>query len=63
MNIDVENGLPYVSMTLTHQGHVLLDSGSAGSIFATDSVSEIALHFKSHDEVSAQEARLFKKSA
>ena len=57
MNIHVENGLPYVTVTLTHRGqdfvfsHVLLDTGSAGSIFPTDAVLAIGLHFEALDGV------------
>ena len=49
MNIQVREGLPYVTVTLLHGGqqldlaNVLLDTGSAGTLFAADQVLAIGL--------------------
>ena len=49
MKIRIKNGLPYISATLTHHSqsvtlkNVLLDTGSAGTIFSTDRVAVIGL--------------------
>ena len=46
MKIRLQDGLPYVTVSLTYRGqqiilkNVLLDTGSAGTIFATDKVIE-----------------------
>ena len=47
MNIDIRDGLPFIAVTLTHRGQsltlqrVLLDTGSAGSLFATEDLLNI----------------------
>jgi hypothetical protein len=49
MKIRVQEGLPYVTVSLTYRGQqitlekVILDTGSAGTIFPTDRVSAIGL--------------------
>ncbi|MCC6500430.1 MAG: retropepsin-like domain-containing protein [Anaerolineales bacterium] len=57
MKIRIKNGLPYVSATLIHHSQrvtlkqVLLDTGSAGSIFSTDKVAEVGLTYEPEDLV------------
>ena len=49
MKIKVTEGLPFVTVTLVYQGkqltieNVLLDTGSAGSIFSIDQVDALNL--------------------
>jgi hypothetical protein len=49
MKIRVQEGLPYVTASLTYQGQqitlekVILDTGSAGTVFSADKVSAIGL--------------------
>jgi len=55
MKIRVKNGLPHVSSTITYRRqrvtlkNVLLDTGSAGTIFSTDKVSGIGLMYEPDD--------------
>lgn len=57
MKIRIKNGLPYVSATLAHRRqrvtlkNVLLDTGSAGTIFSTDKVATIGLTYEPDDFV------------
>jgi len=57
MKIRIKNGLPYISATLVHHGqhvtlkNILLDTGSAGSIFSTDKVAGIGLTYEPDDFV------------
>ncbi len=57
MKIRLQDGLPYVTASLTYQGHqlslenVLLDTGSAGAIFPTDKVVTIGLEYAPDDMV------------
>lgn len=57
MRIRIKNGLPYISATLIHHSqrvtlkNVLLDTGSAGSIFSTDKVAGIGLTYEPEDLV------------
>lgn len=57
MKIHVKGGLPYISATLFHRGqqitlrNVLLDTGSAGTIFSTDKINEIGLTYEPDDLV------------
>jgi len=57
MKIRIKNGLPYVSVSLNHKGcqitldNVLLDTGSAGSIFSADSLLNIGLKLEVNDSV------------
>lgn len=57
MKIRIRNGLPYISATLIHHSQrvtlkqVLLDTGSAGSIFSTDKVAEVGLTYEPEDLV------------
>ncbi len=57
MRIRIKNGLPYISATLIHHSqrvnlkNVLLDTGSAGSIFSTDKVAGIGLTYEPNDFV------------
>jgi len=57
MNIQVRDGLPYVTITLLHGGqqldlaYVLLDTGSAGTLFAADQVLAVGLQYEADDPV------------
>ncbi len=57
MKIQLRDGLPYITASLTYQGqqlsfkNVLLDTGSAGTIFSTDSVLTIGLTYEPDDMV------------
>jgi Aspartyl protease len=57
MNIQVRDGLPYVTVTLLYGGrqldlaNVLLDTGSAGTFFAADQVLAIGLQYEADDPV------------
>ena len=57
MNIRLLDGLPFVNITLVYHGHelqleyVLLDTGSAGSIFAAGRLYEIGIAYLPTDEV------------
>jgi Aspartyl protease len=57
MNIQVRDGLPYVTITLLHGSqqldlaNVLLDTGSAGMLFAADQVLAIGLQYEADDPV------------
>ncbi len=55
VRIELRSGLPFVPVRLRHGEHelelhdVLLDTGSAGTLFATDSVSRIGLVYEPED--------------
>lgn len=57
MNIRIQSGLPYVNITIQYQNqqielqNVLLDTGSAHCIFATDSLSPLGLQYEPNDIV------------
>ncbi len=57
MKIRVRHGLPYVMATLSYKGQkltlddVILDTGSAGTIFSAEKVSEIDLVPEPHDVI------------
>jgi hypothetical protein len=57
MNIRIRDGLPYISVSLTHQGRsltikdVLIDTGSAGTLFSADTMLEIGVQLEPHDQV------------
>ena len=57
MKIRLQDGLPYVATTLLHHGrqlelhNVLLDTGSAGTIFSADQVLSIGLQYEVEDIV------------
>jgi hypothetical protein len=57
MNIQVRDGLPYVTVTLLYGGQqldladVLLDTGSAGTLFAADQVLAVGLQYEADDPV------------
>ncbi len=57
MNIRLLDGLPFVAASVFYNGrelvleHVLLDTGSAGSIMAADRLSEIGLTYAANDEL------------
>ena len=57
MNIQVRDGLPYVTVTLLCGGqqldlaNVLLDTGSAGTLFAADQVLAVSLQYEADDPV------------
>ena len=57
MNIQVRDGLPYVTITLLHGGqqldlaNVLLDTGSAGTLFSADQVLAVGLQYEADDPV------------
>lgn len=55
MNIDVRHGLPYIKVTICYRGeelhlqNVLLDTGSAGTIFSADAVDAIGVKIEPSD--------------
>lgn len=57
MRIRLENGLPYVTVSLSHRSQelelakVLLDTGSAGTIFSADRVLDLGLAYEADDTV------------
>ena len=57
MNIQVRDGLPDVTVTLLYRGqqldlaNVLLDTGSAGTLFAADQVLAVGLQYEADDPV------------
>jgi len=57
MNIQVRDGLPYVTITLLHGSqqrdlaNVLLHTGSVGALFAADQVLAVGLQYEAHDPV------------
>lgn len=57
MKIELRNGLPFVQATITHAGkqmqfgNVLVDTGSASTIFATDQLLLLGVHYAPEDEV------------
>lgn len=57
MNIRLQDELPFVAITLTYRGqsikfeNVLLDTGSAGTIFSTDKLAPIGLWYETDDMV------------
>ena len=57
MNIQVRDGLPYDTVTLLYSGqqldlaNVLLDTGSAGTLFAADQVLAVGLQYEADDTV------------
>lgn len=57
MNIRIQEGLPYVTVTLHYRrqqlrlNKVLLDTGSAGTIFAVDKLDAINLLPEPHDDI------------
>jgi predicted aspartyl protease len=57
MNIRLVGGLPYVRVSLTHRGnrldldHVVLDTGSGGSIFSADELQRLDIVSEPEDRV------------
>lgn len=57
MKIRIQDGLPYIAATIIHKGqtltleNVLLDTGSAGTIFSADQVMAIGLEYGADDVV------------
>lgn len=57
MKIYLHQGLGYVTVSLTYQGmsttldNILLDTGSAGSIFSVDKMLEIGVQLESQDAI------------
>ena len=57
MTIRIQDGLPYVTVALQYRGqqlqlsNVLLDTGSAGTVFAADTVLALGLHYEANDPV------------
>ncbi len=57
MKIEVRDGLPYVSAKLTHLGktitlnNVVVDTGSASTLFRTDDLLQLGILFASDDVV------------
>ncbi len=57
MKIQLREGLPFVSVVLTHAGRqltlqqVLLDTGSAGTLFAADQLLPLGLQLEPHDSI------------
>lgn len=55
MNIDVRNGLPFIEVKICYRGeelylkNVLLDTGSAGTIFSADTVGAIGVKIEPGD--------------
>jgi hypothetical protein len=53
----MREGLPYVTVTLQYRGqpldlaNVLLDTGSAGTLFAADQVLTVGLQYEANDPV------------
>jgi len=57
MRMQVRDGLPYIIVTLQYRGrqldlaNVLLDTGSAGTLFAADQVLAVGLQYEANDPV------------
>ena len=57
MNLQMRHGLPYVTVTLLYGSqqldlvNVLLDTGSAGTLFAADQVLTVGLQYDADDPV------------
>jgi predicted aspartyl protease len=57
LNLRIQDGLPFVSATVERNGksaklnHVLVDTGSAGSVFAADLLERIGLVYEPQDRV------------
>jgi len=57
MKIRLQDGLPFVTVTLGHRGqqllfdNVLLDTGSAGTIFSADKVASMGVQYEPEDMV------------
>jgi hypothetical protein len=57
MKIQIQKGLPYISASLIYRGrqvtldNILLDTGSAGTVFSADKVLEIGLQLEPNDIV------------
>ena len=55
--IRIANGLPYTRVILKHHGqerlldHVLVDTGSGGTIFSTDILLSLGIHYDMQDEI------------
>ncbi len=55
MKVHLQEGLPYVEVSLTYRGqqitfeNVLLDTGSGGTIFAADKILPIGLYLEPND--------------
>jgi hypothetical protein len=57
MRLQLKEGLPYTSISLTYRGQqitfddILIDTGSGGTIFATDKVLAVDLRMESDDVI------------
>lgn len=57
MEINISNGLPFVSLTMTYTGQqmelkqVLLDTGSYSTIISSDKLHEIGLTYEPNDKI------------
>lgn len=57
MRIHLREGLPYVTASLFYRGqrldleNIVLDTGSAGTVFAADEISAIGLRYEAEDDV------------
>lgn len=57
MKIEIRKGLPYVTAAVVYRDrqilldHILLDTGSAGSLFSADKMSDIGLHLEPYDTI------------
>ena len=57
MKIHLRKGLPFISATVVYRGNhlvlknILLDTGSAGTVFSTDKVSPIGLTYELNDMI------------
>jgi hypothetical protein len=55
MKIEIRKGLPYVIVSIVYRGreivleNVLLDTGSAGSLFSADKMLDIGLYIEPYD--------------
>lgn len=55
MNIRLQDGLPFIELTVDHRGQrlvlsqVLLDTGSASSLLSADELLKISVSLESHD--------------
>lgn len=57
MKIEIRNDLPYTSASLAYEGrqitldNILLDTGSAGTIFSADKILDRGLHIEIYDRM------------
>ena len=57
VKIRLEHGLPFISVTVCYRGKsltlddVLLDTGSAGTLFSADQLDDVGIHIERGDEI------------